>query len=223
MTFGERAYRFYTSLETPSVPRGVQVMNPYTEPEVQAYLRTFLGKYFNDDRPRVLILGINPGRFGAGVTGITFTDPVAMEDECGIASHFPRKRELSSIYVYQVINRIGGPAEFYSRFFLAAVCPLGFTRKGVNMNYYDDRKLERAVTPFIISSVEQHISFGGRRDDVVILGRGSNAKFFSRLNEKHGWFDRVHPVDHPRFIMQYRRKRLDEYVSSYERLLRSIG
>ena len=223
MTFGDRAYRFYTSLSTPRVPRGVEVMNPYTVPEVQGYLRAFLDKFFDDELQRVLLLGINPGRFGAGVTGITFTDPVAMADECGIMSHFPRKRELSSIYVYEVVNRMGGPAEFYRRFFLAAVCPLGFTRRGVNMNYYDDRKLEQAVTPFIVSSVEQHIAFGGRRDDVVILGRGSNARFFSRLNDKHGWFDRVHPVDHPRFIMQYRRKRLDDYVSSYERLLDSIG
>ena len=222
-TFGKRAYRFYTSLETPRVPRGVTVMNPYTERAVQGYLAGFLNKYFDDDRPRVAILGINPGRFGAGVTGVTFTDPVALADECGIPTHLPRKRELSSIYVYDVIGRMGGPGQFYERFFLSAVCPLGFTRRGVNLNYYDDRKLERAVTPFIVSSVEQHLALGCRRDHVVILGRGANARFFFRLNEEHRWFGKVHPVDHPRFIMQYRRKRLNEYLAEYAALLSAIG
>ena len=222
-TFGKRAYRFYTSLDTPSVPRGVTVMNPYSERPVQGYLKEFLGKYFDDDRPRVPILGINPGRFGAGVTGITFTDPVALADACGIPNHLPRKRELSSIYVYEVIDRMGGPEQFYRHFFLSAVCPLGFTRKGINLNYYDDRRLERAVTPFIVSSVEQHLALGCRSDHVVILGRGAYAKFFSRLNEEHGWFGEVHAVDHPRFIMQYRRKRLDEYVTQYTDLLSAIA
>ena len=37
-------------------PRGVTVMNPYTESAVQGYLKGFLNKYFDDDRPRVAIL-----------------------------------------------------------------------------------------------------------------------------------------------------------------------
>ena len=221
-SFGKGAYRFYTSLRTPRVPRGVTVMNPYTERPVQGYVKKFLNKYFDDDRPRVAILGINPGRFGAGVTGVTFTDPVALADACGIPNHLPRKRELSSIYLYDVIHRMGGPEEFFRKFFLSAVCPLGFTRKGINLNYYDDRKLERALTPFIVSSIEHHLALGCIKDHVVILGRGANARFFSRLNEEYGWFGEVHAVDHPRFIMQYRRKQLEEYLAQYSSILSAI-
>src|SRR5207237_5309002 len=136
----------------------------------------------------------NPGRFGAGITGITFTDPVALGDDCGIPNHLPRRRELSSIFVYDVVNALGGATTFYRDFFLSAVCPLGFTRGGLNLNYYDDTRLARAVTPFIVSSVEKHLAFGGRRDHVVILGRGQNAKFFQALNTEHGWFAEVHPL-----------------------------
>jgi hypothetical protein len=219
-SFGERAYEFYVSLDAPVVPRAVTVMNPYAGPEVKRYLGAFLNKYFNDDRPRIPILGINAGRFGAGLTGVNFTDPVALADDCGIPNHLPRKRELSSIYIYDMIRHMGGPVKFYQQFFLSAVCPLGFTRKGVNLNYYDDRKLERAVTPFIISSVEQHIAFGCSRDNVVLLGRGRNARFFGRLNDEHQWFAEIHALDHPRFIMQYRRKRLDEYLDLYASVLK---
>ena len=194
-------------------------MNPYTKPPIRGYVREFLAKYFSDNCERVLILGINPGRFGAGVTGVTFTDPVALADECGIPNDLPRRRELSSVFVYNVINRFGGPNEFNSRFFLSAVCPLGFTRDQTNLNYYDDRKLERAVTPFIVASIEQHLAFGGRRDHVVILGRGQNSTFLSRLNDRHRWFASIHSLDHPRFIMQYRQKQLDAYIAKYRDIL----
>lgn len=194
-------------------------MNPYIEPRTQVYVRAFLEKYFSDNRKRTLILGINPGRFGAGITGVTFMDPVALADECGIPNDMPRKRELSAIFVNKVINHLGGPQAFYERFFISAVSPLGFTRGGINLNYYDDRKLERAVTPFIVSSIEAQIALGCRRDRVIVLGRGENAKFLTRLNDEHRWFDSVQPLDHPRFIMQYRRKKLDDYIASYENTL----
>ena len=221
-TFAARAFRFYTSLAAPRTPRGIAVMNPYNEPQIRGYVRAFLEKYYSDNRERTLILGINPGRFGSGITGVTFTDPVALADECGIHNHLPRRRELSSIFIYDVVKQLGGPDEFNSRFFLSAVSPLGFTRGGVNLNYYDDRRLERAVTPFIVSSIEQHVALGARRDSVVIIGRGENARFFERLNNQHHWFASIHAVDHPRFIMQYRRKQLASYIESYRTLLSGL-
>src|SRR6476619_6409280 len=123
-TFAKRALRFYASLASPPVPRGVTVMNPYTERPIQSYVRAFLEKYFSDNRERTLILGINPGRFCAGITGVTFMDPVALADECGIPNDMPRKRELSAIFVNKIITHLGGPQRFYERFFVSAVSPL---------------------------------------------------------------------------------------------------
>ena len=106
------------TLEQPRVPRGVVVMNPYENATTLKYVRAFFDKYYSDNREHTLILGINPGRFGAGLTGITFADPVALADDCGIPNEFPRKRELSSIFIFSVINHLGGPREFFSKFFL---------------------------------------------------------------------------------------------------------
>jgi hypothetical protein len=61
---------------------------------------------------------------------------------------------------------------------------------------------------------------GCSRDRVLILGRGTNADFFRRLNAKHEWFEIVYAVDHPRFILQYRRKEEDLYRGIYETVLR---
>src|SRR6185295_13857795 len=99
----------YTGLAAPRVPRGVVVMNPYVQRDAAGYARAFLSRFFSDNAPRTLVLGINPGRFGAGITGVTFTDPVALADACGVPNALPRRRELSSVFVYQAIDRIGGP------------------------------------------------------------------------------------------------------------------
>ena len=195
-------------------------MNPYTEARVRRYVREFLQRFFDDNEPRVLVFGINPGRFGAGITGITFTDPVALADFCGITNDLPRRRELSSIFVYQVIERFGGVEAFYRRFFLTAASPLGFTRKGRNLNYYDDPGLARAIMPFITRSVARHIALGGRRDHAIVLGKGANMRFMTRLNAEHGFFEKIHALEHPRPIMQYRRKRLDYYLSRYVEVVR---
>ncbi len=197
-------------------------MNPYGEEPIEALVRAFLEKFFDDARQRTLVFGINPGRFGAGITGITFTDPVALAEDCGIPNHLAPRRELSSIFIYDAIRRLGGVRAFYAHFFLTAVSPLGFTRDGRNLNYYDDPRLTRAVTPFIERSVEEQIALGARRDHAVVIGRGQNRAFFERLNEVHGWFAAIHTLDHPRAIMQYHRKELGAYLRRYEETLRPL-
>lgn len=214
-TFGSRIYRFYTSLVPPRLPAGVRAMNPYADPGARRLVKAYLDRFYGDTRPRLLAFGINPGRFGAGITGVTFTDPVALADFCGIANDLPRRRELSSVFVYEFIERFGGVRAFTRRCFLTAVAPLGFTRGAVNMNYYDVPALARACEPFIVRSVERHIAIGGRRDRAVVLGRGKNLASLERLNAEYGWFDRLVGLDHPRFILQYRRKRVAEYLAEY--------
>jgi hypothetical protein len=222
-TFASRALRFYTSLAMPPVPAGVDVMNPYADARARRYVRAFLGTFFADNNPRVLVLGINPGRFGAGITGVTFTDPVALADLCGIANELPRRRELSSVFIYDLIARLGGSRKFYQNFFLTAVSPLGFTRENRNLNYYDLPALARSATPFISAAIKRQIAIGGRTDHAIVLGLGENARFVRKLNTQHGFFGEIHAIEHPRWILQYRRRQLDRYLSKYEELFTRIA
>jgi len=196
-------------------------MNPYTDAQVRGYVRLFLEKYFDDNRPRTLVLGINPGRFGAGITGVTFTDPIALADRCGVPNSLPRVHELSSVFIYKVIDRFGGPRKFYRNFFLTAVSPLGFIRNGINLNYYDDRALARAVKPFIVDTIQHQIAMGSSTDCAIVLGIGANLKFFEELNAEHAFFRELVPLEHPRWIMQYRRKKLDEFIEKYQQVFSS--
>lgn len=194
-------------------------MNPYMDTHVRGWLRAFLDTYFSDNVKRLLVFGINPGRFGAGITGVTFTDPVALAVKCGIENDLPRRQELSSTFIYDVIKRYGGTHEFYRRFFLTAVSPLGFIRNGRNLNYYDDPALARALTPFITETIKQQIALGARRDRAIVLGAGKNLRFLQQLNEKNRFFRSIDSLEHPRWIMQYSRRQLKKYLTKYEEVL----
>ena len=220
-TFADRVIEFYRRLRPPRLGDiGVECLFPYRDPDVRACMETFYRKFFSDNRRRVFLIGINPGRFGAGTTAVPFTDPVTLERQCDIPNPFAKRRELSAEFIEQVVDRFGGPKTFYRDFFITAASPVGFTRDGLNYNYYDERRLQDAVRPFIIRTMRAQLDFCVRRDVAVVLGTGKNYAFLNRLNEEEKFFERLLVVDHPRFIMQYRRTRVGEYLDKYEGILR---
>ena len=96
-TFADRAVAYYLNLREPTnLPPGVSALNPYQSPAVQTIVQQFYGKFFADRQPRIFIMGINPGRFGAGVTGISFTNAKNLKTYCGIDSDLKHTPELSS-------------------------------------------------------------------------------------------------------------------------------
>jgi hypothetical protein len=215
-TFGARALHFYRNLTPPArTVAGISILNPYKEVSVQGYLESFFKKFYNDPASRVLVFGINPGRFGSGVTGISFTDPVALATFCGIPNDLPKKRELSSDFIYQFIDTWGGTKSFYRQFFLTALVPLGFTKGNVNYNYYDDPLLYKRVKPFMIKNIQEQIAIAGNNRSAIILGTGKNKKIFDEINAEYCFFKNVYTVEHPRFIMQYRRNHITDYLKKY--------
>jgi hypothetical protein len=197
------------------LPAGVKVMNPYQDSSVFALCTTFYSKFYSDNRPRTLILGINPGRFGGGVTGIPFTDPIKLEHRCAIKNDLPKKAELSADFIYSMIEAYGGVDDFYGKFYISAVCPLGFTKNGKNLNYYDLKPLPEAVKNFCASSIDKQVNMGLNKKRCYCLGEGQNFKFLQQLNHSRRFFDEIIPLPHPRFIMQYRRKSLNKYFQEY--------
>jgi hypothetical protein len=216
MTLSDQILSFYKSLKfNISIPDEIEVMNPYQDRDVFELCSEFYHKFYNDNNQRTIIFGINPGRLGGGVTGVPFTDPVKLEKFCGIANMLPKKTELSADFIYQMIEEYGGTQLFYSRFFISAVCPLGFTRNGTNLNYYDDKALESAVEKFIITSLQALLTFPVNRDVCYCLGEGKNYNYFTKLNVRHNFFKEIIPLPHPRFIMQYKRKKMLDFINNY--------
>jgi hypothetical protein len=220
--FSYRVISFFKDLEYDGLlPPGISIMNPFRDnPEIIPVISKFYTRFYNDDRPRHLILGINPGRFGAGVTGIPFTDTKRLFEKCGLSVTGPETFETSSAFIYEMIDAYGGPQKFYSEFFISAVSPLGFTSEGthgksVNYNYYDSKKLMDAIMDFIIDNIKKQLEFGIRRDTCFCLGTGKNYKFLLQLNSELKLFEQIAPLEHPRYIMQYKSKQKQFYISKY--------
>ena len=223
ITQADAILHFYQQLKPAfDLPEGVEIMNPFRDKLSWTFTEMFYKKFYNDTKQRILVFGINPGRFGGGITGIPFTDPIRLENECGIKNDFRKLAELSSIFVYEVVNACGGAQKFYADFFITALSPLGFTKNGVNLNYYDDKELLKASEPFIVDCIETQRKIISTTDVCFCLGEGTNYKIFQKLNEKHRFFEKIIPLPHPRWIMQYRRKKIDEYVKLYVERLSSL-
>lgn len=225
MTLADRIKKFNRNLDLKAaLPDRVAFMNPYRESKLAlACADAFYEKYYSDSNKRWMILGINPGRFGSGLTGVAFTDFKRLRDECGIDPQGHTSHEPSSEFIYRMIAAMGGVDTFYSRYYINSVCPLGFVisrqeGKWVNYNYYDDPALFEAVKPFIIETLWQQIDLCGHRDICFCMGV-KNAKYLRLLNAAHHFFDQIIELPHPRYIVQYRSKDMAQFVDDYVRAL----
>ncbi len=215
-TWADHIFSFYKNLQPPQpLPNHIEWLQPYQSNVVLQVLKNFCLKFYGDAAPRKLLLGINPGRFGAGITGINFTAARQLSAHCCVSHPFKNTSELSAEFIYEMIEAYGGATKFYGQFIIGAVCPLGFVQGGKNLNYYDDRELLHRVEPFITKSLSNLISFSVAREHCICIGGEKNFRFLSALNQKKEWFQKIIPLPHPRFIMQYKRKEKQKYIDMY--------
>ncbi|MBB2952123.1 SMUG2 DNA glycosylase family protein [Sphingobacterium sp. JUb56] len=203
-----------------NLPDDFRVLNPYFEnPETLIVMEKFYNKYYDDTAPRKFIIGINPSRHGAGVTGVPFTDTKRLEHICGIPMKSAHTHEISSVFLYDMIKEFGGAHAFYRQFYINSPFPLAIVRrtkenKWINANYYDDRNLFAMVKPFMIESLKKHISLGLDTTNVFVLGK-KNATFIEKINKEEHLFENLMILDHPRYIQQYKSRDKEHYINKY--------
>ena len=228
ISFADHALRFNQQLSFEgALPDGIKMMNPFESKKVQEITQQFYRKYYQDNNHRHIILGINPGRHGAGLTGIPFTDSKRLEQACGIDPQDIRTHELSSVYIYELIDAYGGCNQFYKDFYINSPCPLGLLTlnskgKWVNCNYFDSKAILSCTQSFIEQSMLRLLGFPIYCQSAVVLGRGKNLETLNKLNEIYGWFNELIGVEHPRFVMQYRSKQKSDYIAKTIHILQEL-
>ena len=214
--FSDRALDFYRNLHPPAdLPIGVEALNPHQNPKIMASASEFFNKFYSDNKARIPVFGINPGRLGSGLTGVAFTDPVSLWTKCGIQNDFPKKKEISSEFIYMFAEYWGGVSRLYSDFFFSAVSPIGYSMNDKNYNFYDSDALYEKSREFIIQYMRKQISMGLEYRVAIILGSGHNKKIFDSINDQHHMFNSTLSLPHPRFIMQYDRKNISAHLDNY--------
>jgi len=197
-TFAEQILQFNEELSRNSLDltAGFRFVNPFTgdqQEQVKKVTTAFYQKYYNDISTRRLILGSSPARRGSAVTGIPFEDAKRLQKETGICIENFFVTQSSSGFLDDVISEYGGRKNFYADFYMNFVCPLGLVRtnsKGneVNCNYYENKKLQEILCPFIVSTIRKFFSrivplehprfitqYNSKRKDIFI------AKYISAL------------------------------------------
>ena len=225
MIFAEQILQFNDNLsyELFNLPAGFKVVNPFNGDQkelVKKITNEFYQKYYNDNRPRRLILGSSPARRGTSITGVPFEDAKHLQQETGIFIDNYYVNQSFSEFLYDVIREYGGCNKFYNDFYMNFVCPHGIVRinskgKEVNCNYYENKKLQETLYSFIISTIRSYIDFGIDTSVCYCIGSGENYKFLSEINKKYNFFDTIIPLEHPRFIMQYNSKHKDIFIEKY--------
>lgn len=214
--FAESVMQYYRQLQPPTnLPDDVEVMNPYRNEATLEIAGKFYRKYYSDNVPRIMLFGINPGRFGAGVTGVPFTDPLKLEEICDIPNDLEKKAELSSRFINEMVMAYGGPEKFYAKYFISGVSPLGYLRDGINLNYYDIKGYKSMFEAYVVDQIREQLKFGIDQSVAYSIGKGLNIKYLNYINDKHSFFEKVLPLSHPRWVMQYRLKRKDEFIQEY--------
>lgn len=218
--FGEKVIEFNKKLSyNGNLPDDFHVLNPYLDnPETLQVMEQFYHKYYSDNHQRKFLVGINPSRHGAGVTGVPFTDTKRLESVCGIRMISAYTHEVSSVFVYDMISEYGGTEEFYKEIYINSPFPLAIVRKSkgswINANYYDDKALFNDVKDFMIDSLKKHISLNLDTSEVFIMGK-KNADFISKLNQEAQLFEKMTVLEHPRYIQQYKSKEKQLYIDKY--------
>lgn len=198
-----------------------KIINPYFDNKEQIKLITkkFYNKYYNDNKKRKLILGSNPARRASATTGIPFEDAIHLQQETGIFIDNFYVNKSSSNFLYDVINEYGGCNKFYNDFYMNFVFPLGITKttkgKQTNCNYYEIKNFEKKLKKYIIESIKEILTFNIDTSICYCIGSGKNYEFLLNLNKEYSFFEKIIPLEHPRFIMQYNSKNKDLYLKKY--------
>lgn len=123
----------------------LQIYNPWDY--ALDYYREFLNRYYSNQKPEVILIGLNPGMDGAVQTGIPFTDAyyarTALKiDPCKYIKPFqcvnPQKyvnkpMEPSAKVFYKSIMNLG-VERFYNKVLVINAFPLGLGIKSTDTN-----------------------------------------------------------------------------------------
>ncbi len=224
-TFSDKVLEFNNDLSRVALdlPDGYYIINPFNgnnKDKIKEITNIFYKKYYNDNHKRYLILGSSPARKGTAATGIPFEDASHLYEITGIKINDFYINKSSSNFLYEVMEQYGGCEKFYRDFYMSFVCPLGIAKINsknniVNCNYYENKQLEKTLYTFIVNSLKRQISFGIDTSICYCIGSGENYKFLTEINKKYNFFDKIIPLEHPRFIMQYNSKDKDKYLNKY--------
>lgn len=152
-----------------------------------------------------MICGINPGRYGAGETGIPFLDSKSLYD-----MGFDVKSngsERSAEFFYEVVKEFG-MEDFFKTFYVTNIASVGFTKNNKNLNYYE---LPVQALKAVLSNFSEELN-AVNPTKVIALSVAAQNTLKNQIKFKSNCISRL---PHPSWIMTYRHKDKEKWINKY--------
>jgi hypothetical protein len=135
----------------------------------------FNRRYYGTKIPKTVICGINPGRNGAGKTGVPFLDFKSLSQL--LPNLKKQDSERSAQFFFDIVEHFG-PEKFYQSFYVTNISWLGFIKENNNLNYFS---LPDKTKKFIYELFVREMSFV-KPTTIIALSR----EVHTTLNELFG-------------------------------------
>jgi len=168
-------------------------------------------KYIEPNKPKIVICGINPGRFGAGKTGIPLLDFPSLSKILPNMNEIPHEKpEKSAKFIFSIIEHFG-VNDFFKQFYLTNISCIGFycTKTKKNINYYE---LPLSIQYFLFDNFSKEINYI-KPKIIIPLGKEVEKNLIMDLKHEHKINTEIGTrLPHP--STRYARK--DDYIKLLE-------
>lgn len=170
--------------------------------------------YYPSDPNRIVLCGINPGKNGAGKTGIPFIDfrslshllPDTKQDDC----------ESSAEFIYSIISEIG-VKPFNRHVYMTNLSWFGYVKDGRNLNYY--KLPEKLIHVFTSSFIEEMKMVKPKA--IIPLSIDVEKSLKKMKQEEKLTFPVVERLPHP-YYCSIQSHHDDDYREMYVKKIRSL-
>ena len=143
MIYEELRKQYIESTKIDSLLQGTEIAVLTEFLDNWEFIDRFNSEFYGDTLPKTVLCGINPGKHGAGKTGIPFLDFMSLSK---IVDGLERRdTERSATFFFDVVQEIG-VRDFYHSFYVTNISWVGYLKNGKNLNYYD---LPQPVKEFV--------------------------------------------------------------------------
>ncbi len=94
----------------------------------------FNNNYYGNNLPKIVLCGINPGKNGAGKTGLPFLDFTSLSKM--VRGIDRQDTERSAQFFFDIVQELGAK-DFYKSFYVTNISWVGYLKDHKNINYYD--------------------------------------------------------------------------------------
>jgi len=184
----------------------ISVLDNFLENEEN--IKLFNKTFYRNNYPKTVLCGINPGKNGAGKTGVPFIDFISLSKMLKDVNR--KDTERSAQFFYEIVEEIG-IERFYNSFYVTNISWVGYVKENKNLNYYD---LPINVKAFIYDTFKYEMKIVSPTTIISLSGKVKEtiSKLFDNSN-----IDVTQQLAHPNYCAFP--KNYDKYKSEYMDLL----